>query len=399
MHKPAGPGVAATAAMPAIMLGLFGLYTLEFGVVGILPVIVERFGVSVSEAGWLMGLFALIITFLGPFLVLLSSRYDRKKVLVGALCGFSICSVLSAYAPNFSSLMALRVVPALLHPVFFSAAFTAAASLYPKEQAAHAMGQAFVGTSLGLVLGVPATTWFAAHFSYEAAFLFCAAATAIAGVGLMLMLPGQGRPVALSFGHQLAVLRKPQLWLNIIATVLVFSAMFAVYSYAAEYLKSAAGMDGGSISLVLVVFGIGGVSGNLLASRLLGRNLVATTLLHPLALGFSYLVLLLAGRADLASMAVVALLWGATHTSGMLVTQVWLTSAAAEAPAFATSLFVSAGNAGVVLGAVVGGWFIDAFGVRSVIWCGLLFAVLAVAVIAATVTLYGRAPRHAARSG
>lgn len=380
--------IHSATAMPAIMLGLFGLYTLEFGVVGILPVIVERYGVTISEAGMLMGVFALIIAILGPFLVLISSRYDRKKVLVGALLGFSICSALSAYAPNFASLMALRIVPALLHPVFFSAAFTAAASLYPKERAAHAMAQAFVGTSFGLVLGVPATAWVAAHISYEASFLFCSAATVIAGIGLMLMLPAQGRPVALSFGKQLAVLRKPALWLNIVATVLVFTAMFSVYSYAAQYLKSATGMDATATSLVLLIFGIGGVSGNLLAGRLLGRNMVATTLLHPVALALAYLVLLVCGNANLGGMAVIAILWGATHTSGMLITQVWLTSEASDAPEFATSLFVSAGNGGVVLGSAIGGSFINVFGVHGIVWCGMIFCVLSVLLIAAKILLY-----------
>lgn len=380
--------IPSTAAMPAIMLGLFGLYTLEFGVVGILPDIVERFGVTVSEAGMLMGAFALIIAMLGPFLVLVSSRYDRKKVLVGALFGFSVCSVLSAYAPNFSSLMALRLVPALLHPVFFSAAFAAAASLYPKERAAHAMAQAFVGTSFGLVLGVPATTWVAAHISYEASFLFCAAATVIAGIGLMWTLPGQGRPLALSFGHQLAVLRKPALWLNILATVLVFTAMFSVYSYAAEYLKTETRMDATSISMVLVIFGIGGVSGNLLAGRLLGRNMTATVALYPASLALAYLVLHLGDSSDLGSMAVIAVLWGATHTSGMLVSQVWLTSVASEAPEFATSLFVSAGNGGVVLGTALGGVFINMFGVHGVLWCGLIFCGLSVFAIVTKAILY-----------
>lgn len=384
--------IKSAAAMPAIMLGLFGLYTLEFGVVGILPVIVERFGVTVSQAGLLMGLFALIVAIFGPFLVLVSSRHNRKKVLVFALAGFSVCSALSAFAPNFSSLMALRIVPALLHPIFFSAAFTAAASLYPKERAAHAMAQAFVGTTLGLVLGVPATTWFAAHFSYEASFLFCSAVTAIAGVGLLLMLPAQGRPVAMSFAHQLGVLRKPALWLNIVATVLVFTAMFSVYSYAAEYLKRQTGMDGGTISMMLVIFGVGGVSGNLLAGRLLGKHLVKTTLLHPVVLAGAYLVLYVLGSANILSMAIITLLWGATHTSGMVITQMWLTSVASEAPEFATSLFVSAGNAGVVLGSAVGGLFINGLGMPGVILCGLMFAALSVIAIGAKAFIYRGQP-------
>ncbi len=173
----------AGRALFFIALGLFGLYTIEFGVVGVLPVIIERFHLSVAQAGMLVGLFALVVAATGPFTVLLMSRFERKLVLVASLLAFAACSVASAYAPNFPSLVALRLVPALLHPVFFSLAFAAAVALYPPRRAAHATSLAFVGTSMGLVFGVPITTWVAARFSYEASFLFCAAVNAIAAVG------------------------------------------------------------------------------------------------------------------------------------------------------------------------------------------------------------------------
>jgi predicted MFS family arabinose efflux permease len=118
-------------AMPYVVVGLFGLYTLEFGPVGLLPVIIARFHVTVSEAGLLMSLFALTVAVCGPLLVLLSSRFDRKKVLIAALVVFTASGMLWAIAPNFRWLIALRIVPALLHPVFYAAALSTAVSLYP----------------------------------------------------------------------------------------------------------------------------------------------------------------------------------------------------------------------------------------------------------------------------
>ncbi|WP_261398071.1 MFS transporter [Pseudomonas sp. DR48] len=380
---------ASGKSMPYIILGLFGLYTLEFGVVGILPMIVARFEVSVSQAGLLMGLFALIVAVLGPFLVLLSSRFERKRVLIVALFGFSVCSVLSAFAPNFATLMVLRIVPAMLHPIFFAAAFSTAVSLYPKERAGHATALAVVGTTLGLVIGVPLTTWVGASISYEASFFFCALATALAGLGLLFKLPHHERAARITFGKQLAVLRSPAMWLAVGATVLVFTAMFSVYSYAAEYLKTQTGMDGQTISEMLVVFGIGGVSANLIVGRLLGRHLVVTAIVYPIVLAVAYLILLSFGSASVTSMTVIVLLWGAAHTSGLVITQMWLTSAAPDAHEFATSLYVSSANAGVVVGSSAGGLFINTFGMTGAIWCGLLFAVLSLAVIALKAIFYG----------
>lgn len=368
------------SVMPFIILGLFGLYTLELGVVGILPMIVERFGVTVAQAGLLMSLFAFIVAISGPFLVLVFSRFDRKKVLVGALLCFSVSSVFSAYAPNYSTLMALRILPAMLHPVFFSAAFAAAISLYPKERAAHATTVAFIGTTLGLVFGVPLTAWVAGRFSYEASILFCAVATLLAGIGLLLALPRQVS-AAQSFASQLSILRKPSVWLAIIATVLVFTTKFAVYSYAAEYLKTQMGMDGETISILLVIFGVGGVLGNLLAGRALARHLVKTVVLFPILLSAAYLILYAFGSHSVGSMIFIVLFWGAIHTSGMVITQMWMTHAAPQAHSFATSLYVSAANAGIALGSWIGGVFINAYGLPGILWCGLMFAGLSLVAI------------------
>jgi predicted MFS family arabinose efflux permease len=56
-----------------IALGLFGLNAVEFGLVGILPAIIARDGISVTQAGWLVGLFALIVVLAGPFMVVLNT--------------------------------------------------------------------------------------------------------------------------------------------------------------------------------------------------------------------------------------------------------------------------------------------------------------------------------------
>ncbi|MCI0997772.1 MFS transporter [Pseudomonas corrugata] len=372
-----------------IALGLFGVYTIEFGVVGILPVIIERYSVSASEAGYLVGLFALIIAVFGPFMVLLLSRYNRKRILTLSLFIFAGASALSAYAPNYGSLAVLRIIPAFFHPVYFSLAFVAVASLYPKEQATQATAKAFVGTSMGMVLGVPITTWIAARFSYEAAFLFCTVVNVIAGLGIIARLPDTFAGQRTPYGEQLAILRKPTLWLNILASTLIFGAMFSVYSYSAEYLSREAGMSGEVISALLILFGVGGVAGNLLAGRLLSRNKVGTTLMHPIMLGASYLILHFFASPAILPMVLIIVLWGATHTSGLIVTQVWLTSEAPEAPEFVTGLYISFINLGVTLGATAGGWFLARMGMEGTIISGLVFCALAAATIATKVLVYG----------
>ncbi|MBJ7313335.1 MFS transporter [Rugamonas sp. CCM 8940] len=380
-----------------IALGLFGLYCIEFGVVGILPQIIERFHVTAARAGLLVGLFALVVAVAGPALVLLAARFKRKRVLAGALLLFAVVSALSAYAPSFGALMGLRLLAALFHPVYFSLAMVAAVSMYPPQQATRASAHAFIGTSMGMVLGIPLTTWVAARFGYEMSFLFCAAVNLVAAGGLIASLPPAPASGRRSYGKQLGILRRPPLWLNIAAATLVFAAMFSVYAYAAEYLRQRTGMDGGTIGVMLAIFGVGGVLGNLLAGRLLGKGMLATVLLHPLALAGAYAMLYFFATPALAPMAVIALFWGAAHTSGLIVTQVWLSAEAVDAPEFATGLYIAFINLGVTIGSLAGGWAIERFGIQGSIASGLLFAALAMAMVVLKVVWYGAAPQPLAR--
>ncbi|WP_241172138.1 MFS transporter, partial [Serratia marcescens] len=307
-----------------IALGLFGVYCIEFGVVGILPQIITRYGISTAQAGWLVGVFALTIALFGPLLVLLASRFNRKRMLLIALAVFAAASALAAQADSFAMLMLLRILPALFHPIYFSLAMVAAAALYPPHLATKATAYAFIGTSMGMVLGIPLTQWIAGQFSYEASFRFCALVNLLAALGLLWRLP-DAAVQRLSYGKQLAILRSGTLWLNIITCVLIFAAMFAVYAYAAEYLSREAGIGDAAIGWLLVAFGVGGVAGNLLAGKWLSRHRAVTVLLHPIALIAAYALLYRYGSANIGSMTALCLYWGAAHTSGLIVTQVWLT--------------------------------------------------------------------------
>ena len=366
-----------------LALGLFGVYCIEFGVVGILPMIMQRYGVTAAQAGSLVSLFALVIAVGGPFLVLLATRWRRKRVLIVSLLVFALASVVSAYAPRFELLLALRIVPALFHPVYFSLAMVAAAALYPPQQAARAGAHAFTGTSMGMVLGIPLTTWIAAQYGYEESFLACALVNALAALGLYLFLPDTPRAAPMAYGRQLAVLRKPALWLNIAAAVLVFAAMFSVYAYAAAYLQQVARLSARQTGLALVVFGAGGVAGNLFAGRQLGNHVLRTVLLQPLLLGLAYLLLYRYAGAGIgvAALALLALFWGAAHTSGLIVTQVWLSAEAREAPAFAIGVYIAAINLGVTGGALAGGLAIARYGMQGAIASGLILAALALLLI------------------
>lgn len=80
-----------------LTLGVFGILNTEMGVVGIIPIIAETFGVTVPDAGWTVSLFALIIAFSAPVVPFTFFTVNRKTVMVLALSVFVIFNLVSVF--------------------------------------------------------------------------------------------------------------------------------------------------------------------------------------------------------------------------------------------------------------------------------------------------------------
>jgi predicted MFS family arabinose efflux permease len=264
-----------------------------------------------------------------------------------------------------------------------------AASLVPSEKSGQAVTKVFAGITVGFAFGVPLTSYLAENISLEAAFLFGAMISIIAFIGILVWLPSMPVQEKMSFGKQLGILRKPQLWLTILTVVVIFAAMFSVYSYFAEYLGQVSHMNGSWISMMLMAFGITMIAGNFLFGSLLQKSLTKTALLFPLIYTVIYLVIYYLGSCFIPMTAFV-FIWGAVHSGGLIISQALLMTEAKEAPEFGNSLFVSFSNVGITVGTSIGGWFISRLGIHQLIWCGIMFALLAFLLIVAKIALPNR---------
>ncbi|WP_405131060.1 MFS transporter [Paenibacillus sp. FSL H8-0317] len=359
-----------------LALGVFGIITTEMGIVGVLPQVAHKFNITAAQAGWLVSIFALVVAIAGPFLTLLASGMNRKIILLAAVLMFAISNVVYAYATTFDTMLIFRIIPALFHPVFFSVALVTSAQLVPAEKSSQAVAKVFTGVTAGFAFGVPLTSYLAERLSLEIAFLFGALVSVVALIGIWIWLPSMPVKEKMSYGKQLGILRKPGLWLNVAAVIFIFAAMFSVYSYFAEYLGQVTHMSGSWISVMLTVFGVVMIIGNLGFGQFLRRSVVRTVLMFPLLYVAAYALVYWAGPHFM-WMVIVVILWASVHSGGLIVSQTWLTAEAQDAPEFGNSLYVSFSNLGITLGTAIGGWFIANLGIYQLIWSGMIFALIA----------------------
>jgi predicted MFS family arabinose efflux permease len=85
MQRPAP--VHRASLLPIVLLSAAGftVMTTEFIIVGLLPSMAADLGVSVSQAGLLVTLFALTVAAAGPFLTARLIGYERKKLAIGQI--------------------------------------------------------------------------------------------------------------------------------------------------------------------------------------------------------------------------------------------------------------------------------------------------------------------------
>lgn len=357
-------------------LGFIAVITTEFGVIGILPQIAEHYKISIDKAGYLLSAFALVIALTGPFMTLLTSGIDRKKIMTVAIFMFLLTGIVSSFSPPFWLLMIVRILPAFLQPVYIATALSVAISEADENKKNGLMSIVFNGVAIAMVTTVPFATWMAGVWSWEYSFIIQSVVSLIALIIICYFLPAMPVKEKKSYGSQVKILTKPSFILSTLANFFMITAWFSTYSYFAEYLGKSKGMNPSMISYMLLLFGIIGILANWIAGKMLNKNVTRTmsfflsgTILIP--------ILLYVSDGNLWATVAVIGVWGFLYSPSFLNASTYMISSAPNALEFANSLATSFGNLGVTLGTTIGGWIIVARGVEYTPWIGFVFGILA----------------------
>ncbi|UWX61862.1 MFS transporter [Chryseobacterium oranimense] len=357
-------------------LGFIAVITTEFGVIGILPQIAEHYRIGIDKAGWLLSAFALIIAVTGPFMTLLMSGFDRRKVMLAAISIFLFTAVISAMSPPFWLLMLVRVLPAFLQPVYIATALSVAVSGSEKKHANQLMGIVFIGVALAMVTTVPFATWLASVWFWESSFIVQAAVSTLALCIIYFLLPAMPVTEKKSYKSQLKILTQPTFIISTAMNFFMITAWFSTYSYFADYLNKAKGMDSTMVSYMLFLFGIIGVFSNWVAGKMLNWSVSKTTALFLSGTVLMPFLLYFSGNNMTMNIISIAI-WGFLYSPSFQNASTYMISSVPGSLEFANSLATSFGNLGVTLGTTLGGWMIVFKGAAYNPWIGLVFGILA----------------------
>jgi DHA1 family inner membrane transport protein len=367
-------------ALWALALSAFAIGTTEFVIVGLIPTIAASLQVSVPSAGLLVSLYALGVAIGAPLLTAMTGRVPRKQLLLGLMVLFTIGNLVAWMAPDYTALMAARVLTGLAHGVFFSIGSTIATSLVPKEKAASAIALMFTGLTVALVTGVPLGTFIGQHFGWQATFLAVSLLGVIAVIGSATLVPSDiagSKPAPLLM--QLAVLKKPRLLLVYAITTLGYGGSFIAFTYLAPILQQMSGFAASTVSVVMLVYGVSVAAGNIWGGKLADRlgPVRALQIVFALLALVLFVLAFTAPSKPLVLMTVLA--WGAVAFGNVPGLQVYVVRRAErdapQAVDVASGLNIAAFNVGIALGAWGGGLIVAHLGLMATPWIGALVVV------------------------
>ncbi|MDO7252363.1 MFS transporter [Helicobacter cappadocius] len=259
---------SSNKAILALALSSFCMGVTEFIVAGILPDIANHFNITQPQAGWLVTLYAVGVVIGAPLLTIPLSSLNRKNQLLINLGIFAIANLIIGISDSFYLSLFARLIAGFMHGVFFVIATIAAVKVAKEGKQSQAIAVMVSGLTIALVTGVPLGTFVGQAFGFKAVFLLIFILTSIAFSAVFLIMPNHLQSSQTNIKNLYLALKVPPLLKCYFITICTCGAGFVLYTYVADLLLNVSGFEKKSIGIILLLYGICAVIGNLVGGKI-----------------------------------------------------------------------------------------------------------------------------------
>jgi predicted MFS family arabinose efflux permease len=369
----------ARAPLPSVLWPLlFGNFVIGSGVMvvpGALNDIKDSLGISVATAGQLISAAAVMMCVGAPVFAALVAGWDRRRLLALSMVWYGLLHFACIAAPNFATLLPLRVLAVISPAIFTPQAAACVGLLVPAEQRGRAITFVFLGWSVASVLGMPMGAYVGGTLGWRSAFALVAIMSFVSALWVWRRMPDGVKPPALSLAAWGETFRSKALMLTVFVTVAYSAGQFVVLSYFAPYFKQKIDISPGELGLLFMWFGAFGFIGNMLMSRHIDTlGAPRAVMIGIVSMAITMLAWPLGTTLVLAAVVVVP--WALGCFSSNSAQQARLVGIAPPLAPASIALNSSAMYMGQAIGAASGGWLIARGAMDSLHWAGVAGLVL-----------------------
>ena len=375
--------------MAAVGFTVFALVTSEFLPTGMLPSMAADLGVSTSQIGFLVSVWAGTVVATAIPLSLTTRRFSRKALLITSVSLFTASNIVAALTSSYPVLFASRIIGGFGNGMFWMIATGYITTLLPSHLRSRGFLFISAGANLAFIIGLPLGSALAAVADWRSAFLIMTALTIGASAGLFFLLTPVPNPHLDSTANQSGVVRDktfPLVLTGVLGVFLFVGGGNVFYPYITPFLIDVANFTTQTVAVPLACYGIGGAVGIFVAERI-GRNPANLSRNIAFAIAFMAATMALVNLAALnqVTMMISVALWSLGFAVvEPLFGQYIMESASPRLRDFAGAMRTTAWNLGIGGGSFVGGLLLVPLGISSLpyLGVGILFVAIAVALVA-----------------
>ena len=346
---------AGRFAPTALMLGNLVTGCSVLAPAGMLPELARGLDVGIHAAGLLITFGAVTLCIGSPLTAWLTSRIDRRTLLTTTLAVLALGNLASAFAPDYTTLLIIRLVMLAVGALYTPQAAGTAALIVPAERRGSTIAYVFLGWSLAAAVGLPLITFIASRYGWRAAYGEIGALGCLSFVLLMLRLPAGLKGAAVDLKTWAEVGRNTTILLLLAITMLQMSGQFVVFTFMGPLLNKLTGAGPDAVGTVFALYGVCGFLGVVIATRIVDTwgpyrtSLLFTCLLLTGIAGWAL------GAGTLAFMGCGVAVWGLGFASTNSMQQVRLVAAAPTLASATVALNTSVLYIGQAVGSAIGG--------------------------------------------
>lgn len=368
-----------TSWLPLIGLtfAVFVFNTSEFMPIGLLTDIAFDLNISDTRAGLLISVYAWVVALMSLPLMILVSKMELKRLLLGITALFVVSHIISAIADGYYMFMLSRIGVACAHAIFWSIASPLAVRIVPNGRRALGLSTIATGSSVAMVIGLPLGRVIGLYIGWRMTFFCLGVIAASIFVLIAMVFP------RLESRGKFSVKKLPILLYNkVLVGVFVMSVLFATahytgYSYIEPFLGRIANMPQDVVTATLVFFGASGMLGSIAFSKYYMSNRYRFIFVVTFGTALS-LILMQVAAFCMFTMILVCIFWGAMATAFNIAFQDnTIRFAPKEATSIAMSIFSGIFNLGIGCGAYIGGLVVSNTSVSYIGYAGGFIGILA----------------------
>ncbi|RAS74952.1 MFS transporter [Priestia endophytica] len=372
-----------TAKIYILALISFLVGTSQYIISGILDKMAGALGVSIGAAGQLITVFSLAYAIGTPILMVLTSKMERRKLLIYTLFVFIVGNLLSVIVPGYGLFMIARIIMALSTGVAVVTVLSIAAKIAPANKKASSIATVVMGFTASLIIGVPIGRFITSTYGWKFVFIGIALLVLIVIFIVINTIPKMNGDASIPLTRQIAMFKKPKIALALSITFFLMTGYAIIFTYLSPFLVNTVGMSDHLLSITFLVLGVASLFGSKLGGLRADKKGVIFTLKRGLLVNVTSLVVLSFISHSNIAVFIILTVWSFAAWSSGATQQYNLATISPESSDVLLGLNQSMMQLGFAFGAGLGGVIVGQISLSSITWFSAL------SVVFASITTFG----------